>query len=87
MKINDKFRVAVALTTAAMRGLDYRSSIDEILISLVIAKSFENKREAIQGYYRVGRFGDKCYRVAFKDVELIDAKAELAYKLNALRFL
>jgi hypothetical protein len=87
VKINDKFRVAVALTTAAMRGLDYRSSIDGILISLVIAKSFENKREAIQGYYRVGRFSDKCYRAAFKDVELIDAKAELAYKLNALRFL
>jgi len=87
LKVNDKFRVAVALTTASMRGLDYRSSVDGILISLVIAKSFVNKREAIQGYYRAGRFGDKCYRVAFKDVDLIDAKAELAYKLSAFKFL
>lgn len=47
VKVNDKFRVAVALTTASMRGLDYRSSVDGILISLLIAKSFENKREAI----------------------------------------
>ena len=31
-KVNDKFRVAVALTSAAMRGLDYRSSVDGILI-------------------------------------------------------
>ena len=86
-KVNDKFRVAVALTSAAMRGLDYRSSVDGILISLLIAKSFVNKREAIQGYYRVGRFGDKYYRVIFKDVNLIDTKAELTYKLNAFKFL
>ena len=32
VKVNSKFRVAVALTTAAMRGLDYRSSVDGILI-------------------------------------------------------
>ena len=87
LKVNGKFRVAVALKVASMRGLDYRSSIDGILISLLIAKSFQNKREAIQGYHRVGRFGDKCYRVAFMDVDLIDAKAELTYKLNALKFL
>jgi len=87
LKFNDKIRVVVALTTAAMRGLDYRSSVDGILISLVIPKSFQNKREAMQGYYRVGRFGDKCYRADFKDVDLIDAKAELTYKLNAFKFL
>jgi hypothetical protein len=87
MKVNDKFRVAVALTTASMRSLDYKSSVDGIMISLLIVKSFLNKREAIQGNYRVGRFCDKCYRVAFKDVDLIDAKAELIYKLNAFKFL
>ncbi|CDW88318.1 UNKNOWN [Stylonychia lemnae] len=87
LKVNEKFRVVVALTTASMRGLDYRSSVDGIIISLLIAKSFLNKREAIQGFYRVGRFGDKCYRVSFKDVDLIDAKAELTYKLNAFKFL
>lgn len=32
LKVNDKFRVVVALTTASMRGLDYRSSVDGILI-------------------------------------------------------
>jgi hypothetical protein len=47
LKANGKFKVAIALTTAAMRGLDYRSSVDGILISLVIAKSFENKRDAM----------------------------------------
>jgi len=87
LKVKDKLRVAVALTTASMRGLDYRSSVDGILISLRIAKSFVTKREAMQGYPRVGRSCDKLYRVAFKDVDLIDAKAELTYKLNAFKFL
>jgi len=41
----------------------------------------------MQGYYRVDRFGNKCYRVAFKDVDLIDAKTELIYKLIAFKFL
>lgn len=47
LRVNDEFRVAVALTVASMSGLGYRSSIDGILISLVIAKSFQNKREAM----------------------------------------
>lgn len=29
-------------------------------MTLVIAKSFINRRDAIQGFNRVGRFGDKC---------------------------
>ncbi|CDW81933.1 cytochrome b5-like [Stylonychia lemnae] len=85
VKVNGKFRVAVALTTASMRGLDYRSSADGILISSLIAKSFVNKSEAIQGYYRVGRFTDKCHRVAFQDVGLIDAKARACIQTQRIQ--
>lgn len=60
-QVNGKYRVVVALDKSAMRGLDYRS--DDIPITLVVAKSFDNKREAAQGLSRVGRFGDACNRV------------------------
>lgn len=55
-------------------------------LSLVIAKSFENKREAIQGFNRVGRFGDSFTRVRFIDVEIIDKKTALAYTAKLFRF-
>jgi hypothetical protein len=59
-----------------MRGFDYRS--EAIPMTLVIAKSFANKRDAVQGFSRVGRFGDKCSRERFTDVEIIDKTAETA---------
>jgi len=67
-----------------MRGLDYRSYSTKL--SLVIAKSFESKREAIQGFNRVGRFGDSFTRVRFDDVEIIDKKKALAYTSKLFRF-
>lgn len=50
------YRVVVSETQFGMRGLDYRSK--NVKMALVIAKSFENQREAVQGFNRVGRFGD-----------------------------
>jgi hypothetical protein len=29
----------------------------------------------MQGYHRVGRFGDQCWRVEFKDIPLVDPEA------------
>lgn len=55
-RVNGKFRVVVATTMTAMRGIDYRS--ENAKMTLIVAKSFANKREAMQGYCRVGRFGD-----------------------------
>jgi len=55
-------------------------------MTLIIAKSFDNKREAMQGYHRVGRFGDRCLRVIFKDNPLTDTKALATYKMNAFKF-
>ena len=40
----------------------------------------------MQGYHRVGRFGDRCLRVIFKDNPLIDTKALATYKMNAFKF-
>jgi hypothetical protein len=65
-----------------MRGIDYRCS--NARMALVIAKPFMNKREAMQGFSRVGRFGDDCLRAKFKDVALIDRKAELVYTSKLL---
>ena len=84
-QVNGKYRVVVALDKSAMRGLDYRS--DGIPITLVLAKSFDNKREAAQGLSRVGRFGDACRRVQFKDTPLIDVKAHTAYKMKLFKFI
>jgi hypothetical protein len=60
-----------------MRGIDYRCPTGRM--ALVIAKPFINKREAMQGFSRVGRFGDDCLRAKFKDVALVDKKEELKY--------
>lgn len=46
-------------------------------MALVVDQSFANLREAIQGYNRVGRFGDQCKRVRFSDAVLIDQQASL----------
>jgi hypothetical protein len=35
----------------------------------------------------VGRFGDTCKRVSFKDTPLIDAKAHTAYKQELFKFI
>lgn len=53
-----------------MRGLDYRSQ--NAVLYLVVAKGFDCTREALQGVARVGRFGDRCMKIRFSDVELID---------------
>ena len=53
-----------------MRGVDYRSDIQGIV--LVVDKSFETRRDALQGLTRVGRFGDECVRILVKEVELFN---------------
>lgn len=69
---------------SAMRGIDYRC---DGKMTLAIAKSFTNMREAMQGYKRVGRQDDKCLRVLFKDVPLVDPIALKAQKLKAIKFI
>jgi hypothetical protein len=58
-----------------MRGLDYRSTT--VPMHLIIAKSFETERGALQGLNRVGRFGDRCTRVRFTDTSLINKAASM----------
>ena len=57
-KSEGEFRLVVATEDEAMRGINYRAPLNGI--SLLVAKSFENVREADQGMKRVGRFGDPC---------------------------
>jgi hypothetical protein len=68
-----------------MRGIDYRSS--EVAITLVIAKSFENQCEAMQGFSRVGRREDLCKRVKFSEVPLVDKKQEAIYNAKLMKFI
>lgn len=84
-QVNGKYTVVIANDKSAMRGIDYRS--ETVKMTMVFAKPFENMREAMQGYHRVGRFGDACQRVQFKDVPLIDIKAETQYKQSAFKFI
>jgi hypothetical protein len=60
------YQILVCVGVFGMRGIDYRSP--GATLTLVIAKSFPNMREAIQGFNRVGRFGDVGKRVIFKGV-------------------
>ena len=67
----------VATTSFGMRGMDYRAKNKGI--ALIVAASFGNRRAAMQGLSRVGRFGDQCKRIGLKNVHLVDAKQELTY--------
>ena len=67
-----------------MRGIDYRSA--GASLTLIIAKPFENQREAVQGFNRVGRFGDTCCRVRFSEVQLVDKKLEMMYNASLMKF-
>jgi len=67
-----------------MRGIDYRSS--DCGITLVIAKSFTNKRTANQGLHRVGRYGDWCQRIIVEGISLIDHQEETDYYTKLLAF-
>jgi hypothetical protein len=83
-KVNGSHRVVISQDQFAMRGIDYRST--NATMTLVIAKSFENQREAIQGFNRVGRFGDACCRVRFSDTPLVDKKMEMLYNASLMKF-
>jgi hypothetical protein len=65
-----KFPLIVVTTPFAMRGIDYRAPKNGI--TQIIATSFKNKREALQGQERVGRFGDPCLRISIDGIPLID---------------
>ena len=65
-----------------MRGIDYRAPVNGI--TLIVAKSFENSREADQGLKRVGRQNDPCHRILLKGVPLIDPVLEAAYNVRLL---
>lgn len=67
------YKIVVVRDKSAMRGFDYR--YPTCTMTLVIDRSFDTLRDAIQGYNRVGRFGDACKRVRFNDVELIDKES------------
>ena len=54
--------LVVVVGSFGMRGLDYRSKAKGI--TLILAASFANQRQAMQGLNRVGRHGDPCERIA-----------------------
>lgn len=67
-----------------MRGIDYRSKA--VKMTLLIGRSFENYHDAIQGFYRVGRFDDKCQRIIFKDVKVVAKQSEMLYLKSLMQF-
>ena len=68
-----------------MRGINYRAP--SYGITLIVAKSFENAREADQGLKRVGRQDDPCDRILLKNVPLINSTLEDAYNVRLLKSL
>jgi hypothetical protein len=68
-----------------MRGLDYRAPLRGI--TLIVAASFENRREASQGLHRVGRFSDLCDRYLVHGVPLVDEIREDLYYGRLLKFI
>jgi|688.fasta_scaffold37673_4 hypothetical protein len=61
-KSDKLFNLIVACEPKTMRGSDFRSK--DVGITLIVAKSFNSNNDLQQGLGRVGRFGDKCYRIS-----------------------
>jgi hypothetical protein len=80
------FRLLIATdaSPSAMRGLDFRAPAGSI--TLLVAASFPNVREASQGLYRVGRFGDACKRLIVAGVPLVDEAKKVAYQKKLADF-
>lgn len=66
------YPVYLANEKYGMRGVNYRGNI-----TLIIAARFGDRRERLQGLYRVGRQGDLCHRIQDTSKSDIDG-AELA---------
>ncbi len=64
------FKLLFATDMFAMRGIDYRAP--NVGLSLIVAAPFENPREAIQGFHRVGRFQDPCKRYIVEGIKEVD---------------
>jgi hypothetical protein len=79
-RVGDCYRLIVATTPEAMRGVDYRAKT----IALLVGKSFANAREADQGLKRVGRRTDKGWRIAIDGIPLIDPAQEALYQTRLL---
>lgn len=60
-----------------MRGMDYRAPLNGI--TLIVAASFENYREAVQGLCRVGRYSDPCERICIESIPLVSVALETEY--------
>jgi hypothetical protein len=69
------YKILFADSQFGMRGIDYRC--ERVPMHLVISKSFDCTREALQGVARVGRFGDPCTRIIFDGIELVDKMKQL----------
>jgi hypothetical protein len=67
---DERYIVAMATDLNWMRGIDYRTK--SLPLTLVVAKSFTCRRDALQGFNRVGRFIDKCFRDRFTDTPILD---------------
>ena len=68
-----------------MRGFDYRAPRKGI--TLIIAASFSNQREAMQAMARVCRHGDPGDIFLVRGVALIDKEKELIYAASLVQFL
>ena len=83
--VEGKYRTLVSTNLEAMRGIDYRSPTNGII--LLICKSFCHKREANQAGYRVGRQTDPCQRLILKDLNILDNQQVLLYKARLYEFI
>ena len=68
-----------------MRGTDFRAPTTGL--ALVMDRGLESERDVQQALGRVGRFGEKCRRLAVTDVNLIDPDLNLKLKRRLIEFL
>ena len=77
------YPLIVATSSFGLRGDDYRSHIG---ITLIVAKSFDHERDAIQAMNRVGRWDEPFRRIVAGDIAIVDSKSAFAYSTALNKF-
>lgn len=80
-KHEGKYRLFLVTPDFGTRGVDFRSNVP---VTLVIGHNFNNQRDLIQCYKRVGRQGDSCFRFKLAG-DLIDKSTAAEYDSKILQ--
>ena len=79
-KGRDRYELLLTDETEGVRGLNYRAPGNRLGVCMIVLSPFSNRRIRRQGWKRVGRNGDDCYRIQNKEVPDVNLTQDAEHK-------